>query len=186
MTVNGSRNAPLRGSKRTTLEGGVRVPFVVAWPGHIQPAVYDSPVIQLDLAATALAAAGVEPPPAARFDGVNLLPYLSEGKAGSPHEALYWRFGQQMAIRAGDYKLVRYDVNADTQTGAGNQGVTAAKLYNLRDDIGEARDLAATQPEKAQELQSQWDAWNAANVKPLWGGGVAEGGGAKAKNKKRP
>ena len=59
VTVNASRNAPLRGSKRTTLEGGIRVPFLVAWPGRLQPGVYDQPVIQLDLTATALTAAGL-------------------------------------------------------------------------------------------------------------------------------
>ena len=57
-TINGSRNTPLRGSKRTTLEGGIRVPFVVSWPGHLKPGVYDQPVIQLDADATALAACG--------------------------------------------------------------------------------------------------------------------------------
>src|SRR6185295_16181835 len=59
-TINASRNEPLRGSKRTTLEGGIRVPYVVSWPGHVKPGVFDLPVIQLDLTATALAAAGVK------------------------------------------------------------------------------------------------------------------------------
>jgi arylsulfatase A-like enzyme len=85
-----------------------------------------------------------------------------------------------MSIRMADYKLVRYDVNAETLSGAANQGVTAAKLYNLREDIGEARDLADQQPEKVRELQTKWDAWNAGNVQPLWGG---EGRGGKAKKK---
>src|SRR6185503_21239895 len=60
-TINGSVNAPLRGSKRTTLEGGIRVPFVVSWKGKLPAGkVYDQPVIQLDILPTALAAAGVE------------------------------------------------------------------------------------------------------------------------------
>ena len=66
-TINASRNTPLRGSKRTTLEGGIRVPFVISWPGHLEPGVYAQPVIQLDATATALAAAGVETPPAWRL-----------------------------------------------------------------------------------------------------------------------
>jgi arylsulfatase A-like enzyme len=177
VTVNGSRNTPLRGSKRTTLEGGVRVPFLVAWPGRVKPAVYDKPVIQLDLHTTALAAAGVEVKPEWKLDGVNLLPFLSGERSGAPHDALYWRFGQQMAIRAGDYKLVRYDSNADTLTGARNQPVTAAKLYNLAADIGETKDLAADQPDKLKELQSKWDAWNATLAAPLWGGGKADSDG---------
>ena len=111
-------------------------------------------------------------PPSA-VEGVNLLPFLEGAKTGAPHDALYWRFGQQMAIRAGDWKLVRYDVNADTRTGGSNQGVTAAKLYNLATDIGETNDLAAVTPDRAKELQSRWDEWNKSNVKPLWGAGAA-------------
>ena len=166
VTVNGSVNTPLRGSKRTTLEGGIRVPFVVSWPGRIQPSVVDTPVIQLDLAATALAAAGVQS--SVPLDGVNLLPHL-EGQTGPVHDALYWRFGTQMAIRSGDYKLVRYDRQADSATLRRNAGVTAARLYNLANDISETQDLAETMPDKVRELQEKWDVWNSGNVEPLWG-----------------
>ena len=105
-TENGSSNLPLRGSKRTTLEGGIRVPFLISWPGKIKPGVYDLPAIQLDLTATAFAVAGVDVKPDWKIDGVNLIPYLSGKKAGAPHDALYWRFGEQMAIIKGDFKLV--------------------------------------------------------------------------------
>jgi arylsulfatase A-like enzyme len=169
VTVNGSRNDPLRGSKRTTLEGGIRVPFAVSWPGHLKPGTFDSPVIQLDLHSTALAAAGVQIRPEWKLDGVNLLPFLSAEKTGAPHDALYWRFGQQMAIRMGNYKLVRYDRNVDTHTGKAGQGVTDVKLYNVANDIGETKDLAAVMPDKVKELQSKWDVWNAGNVKAMWG-----------------
>jgi len=187
-TMNGSRNDPLRGSKRTTLEGGIRVPFLIAWPGHLKPGVYDQPVIQLDATATALALGGVK---ADNLDGVNLLPFLTGEKSAPPHDALYWRFGEQMAIRAGDYKLVRYDSNADTRTGGRRQPVTAAKLYNLATDIGETKDLAAAHPDKMKELQAKWDAWNKSNVAPLWGGGKSDSDGpepgapAKKKRQKR-
>ncbi len=176
-TVNASRNGPFRGSKRTTLEGGVRVPFILSWPGQIKPGVYDQPVIQIDAHATALAVAGVTPKPEWKLDGVNLLPFLSGEKASAPHDALYWRFGEQMAIRAGDFKLVRYDNNADTLTGKNNQGVTAARLYDLASDPGETKDLAATMPDKVKALQAKWDAWNAGNVKPLWGAGAGDSDG---------
>lgn len=169
VTVNGSVNAPLRGSKRTTLEGGIRVPFVVSWPGRLKPARFEKPVIQLDLAATAIAAAGLQNDP--NLDGVNLIPFLDESQSQPPHEALYWRLGKQMAVRSGDYKLVRYDSNADTLTGKNNQPVSVAKLYNLADDIGETKDLAMAMPEKVAELQAKWDAWDVDNVAPLWGGG---------------
>ena len=189
VTVNSSRNDPLRGSKRTTLEGGIRVPFVLSWPGRLKPGVFDLPAIQLDLHATALAAAGMEIKPEWKLDGVNLLPFLNGEKAGAPHASLYWRLGEQMAVRAGDYKLVRYDKNADTLTGRTGQGVTGAKLYNLASDVGETNDLAAAMPEKVKELQAKWDAWNVGNIKPLWGsdGGDSDGAepGAPVETQKR-
>ena len=185
-TTNGSSNAPLRGSKRTTLEGGIRVPFLVAWPGQLKPAVYDFPVVQLDLHATALAAAGVNVGPEAKLEGVDLLPYFSGAKKEAPHEALYWRFGAQMAIREGDWKLVRYDGNADTNNGKA-QPVSAVKLYDLSKDIHEDRDLSAEQPAKVKQLQARWDEWNRGNVKPLWGADYGDNDGAEpgsAKKKK--
>ncbi|NBV20685.1 MAG: sulfatase [Proteobacteria bacterium] len=177
VTINGSVNLPLRGSKRTTLEGGVRVPFIVSWPAKLKPAVFDQPAIQLDLNATALAAAGVERKPEWKLDGVDLLPFLTGAKSGPPHEALFWRFGEQMAVRAGDFKLVRYDTTADGVAAGRKAGTSPLKLYNLREDIGESKDLAAAQPDKVKELQSLWDTWNTANVKPLWGGGRTDNDG---------
>jgi arylsulfatase A-like enzyme len=183
-TVNASMNKPLRGSKRTTLEGGIRVPFLVSWPGHLKPGVYDKPVIQLDLNATALTAAGVAIQPDWKLDGVDLGSFLSSTNSAMPHDTLYWRFGQQMAIRHGDYKLVRYDTNADTLTGADGQPVSSAQLYRLSNDIGEAKDLAASMPDKVKELQAKWDTWNAELKPPLWGGGGGEGKGKKGKKAK--
>jgi arylsulfatase A-like enzyme len=167
-SINASVNTPLRGSKRTTLEGGVRVPFFVSWPGKVPAgATDDRPVIQIDFLPTLLAAAGVEAKPEWKLDGVNLLPYLvGDRKATIPHEALFWRFGQQMAVRKGDWKLVKYDLAAE-----GGSGTSPARLYNLKDDIGEATDLAAKNPEKVKELQADWDRWNAGNVPASWGGG---------------
>jgi arylsulfatase A-like enzyme len=70
-----------------------------------------------------------------------------------------------MAIRRGDWKLVRYDQNAE-----GMQGTSPPRLYNLAADIGESADLAKEHPDKVNDLQAAWDAWNAGNVAPLWGG----------------
>jgi arylsulfatase A-like enzyme len=169
-TINGSSNAPLRGSKRTTLDGGVRVPFFVSWPGTLPAGVTDDRlVIQLDLFPTALAAAGVEVKPGWKVEGVDLLPYLTGKEKGPPHEALFWRFGSQTAVRKGDWKLVRYDLATE-----GGAGTSAAKLYDLKADIGEATDLAARHPEKVKELQAAWDEWDKGNVPPLWGGGKAK------------
>lgn len=191
VTVNGSRNNPLRGSKRTTLEGGVRVPFVLSWTSRIKPGVYQEPVIQFDVTATALTIAGLDPKPDWKLDGVNLLPFLSGQKQGAPHDALYWRFGGQMAIRSGDYKLVRYDSNVDTRTGGRRQPVTGPRLYRLSDDVGETTDLASLMPEKLKELQSKWDGWNSTLVPALWGASMGDSdgpepgaGGKKGKRRK--
>jgi arylsulfatase A-like enzyme len=170
-TINGSINAPLRGSKRTTLEGGIHVPFVVTWKGTLPGGkTYDAPIIQLDILPTALAAAGAQVKPEWKLDGVDLLPYLQGKNLGVPHDTLYWRFGEQMALRQGDWKLVRYDPTADGDPNAGK--ATPTKLYNLAADIGEKNDLAAMSPDKVKELQAIWDKWNAGLVRPLWGPGA--------------
>jgi arylsulfatase A-like enzyme len=169
---NASNNAPLRGSKRTTLEGGIRVPYLVKWPARLPAGkVYDQPVIQLDILPTALAAAGIEIQDGDAIDGVNVLPYFRGDEDGAPHDALYWRLGRQMAIRHGDWKLVRYDATVDGMRGQ----FTEAKLYNLADDIGETNDLIDKEPETAAALQAAWDVWDRSNVSALWGDGRGRG-----------
>ena len=146
-----SKNGPLRGFKASTWEGGVRVPTCWQWKGTIPAGTtFDHPVIQLDILPTALVAAGGKVDPAWKLDGVDLLPFLTGKAEGKPHESLYWRFGEQRAIRHGDWKLV-------VANGGGNK----PELYHLADDIGEQKDLAASRPEKAAELQRLWDDWNA-------------------------
>jgi arylsulfatase A-like enzyme len=165
-TRNGSSNAPLRGSKRTTLEGGIRVPFVMRWPGKLPAGTtFDKPIIQLDVLPTALVAAGVALDPAWEIDGVDLMPFLLGETSVAPHERLYWRFGQQMALREGPWKLVRYDRAADGDP----DGVTDVRLYNLANDLGEAHDLAAHEPAKVKQLMATWQRWNGELQPPLWG-----------------
>jgi arylsulfatase A-like enzyme len=170
---NASVNLPLRGSKRTTLEGGIRVPYFVKWPAQLPAGkVYDQPVIQIDILPTALAAAGADISSEKSIDGVNLLPYLRDDDDGAPHDALYWRLGRQMAIRQGDWKLLRYDATVDGMRGQ----FTEPKLYNLAADIGESNDLIEEEPEKAAALQAAWNEWNKSNVPALWGDGRGRGG----------
>jgi arylsulfatase A-like enzyme len=167
-TTNASRNEPLRGSKRTTLEGGIRVPFFVKWPAQLPAGkVYDQPVIQLDILPTALAAAGSKAPSDSKIEGVNLLPFLRGDKTDAPHDVLYWRFGEQMAIRRGDWKLVRYDPNVDGDRGR----ATEPKLYNIEQDIGETKNLIEDEPQRAEAMQAAWDKWNESNVPARWGDG---------------
>jgi arylsulfatase A-like enzyme len=121
---------------------------------------------------TALAAAGVKPQSKWKLDGVNLLPFLTGRKSGPPHDALYWRLGQNMAIRKGDWKLVKtsegslQDVDAATFN-----DLSGAELYNLTVDIGEKNNLAAAHPEKVKELAAAWHRWHRGLLKPLWSPG---------------
>ncbi|MBL8799199.1 MAG: sulfatase-like hydrolase/transferase [Planctomycetia bacterium] len=156
-----SSNRPLRGEKGDLWEGGIRVPFLMRWKGRL-PAerTDDRPVSALDVFATALAAAGV---PLAKdqapLDGVNLLPFLQgPGMREQPHDRLYWRLGGKAALRQGDWKIVRAGPKAD----AGWQ------LYNLAGDSAEARDLAAQEAERLQQLEKSWNELNARMAAPAW------------------
>ncbi|MGI8981140.1 MAG: sulfatase family protein [Pirellulaceae bacterium] len=181
-----SKNTPLRGNKATTWEGGVRVPFAAQWKGHIPAGrTFDQPIIQLDILPTAISAAGGKIDPEWKLDGVNLLPHLTGevdgnlGRLKPPHEALYWRFGQQWAVRHGDWKLV---VSNEPMNAARKD--KPASLFNLAEDISESKDLAADQPEKVKELRALWEKWNAELQPPRWlPVPAAQKGKAKQKNK---
>ena len=134
--------------------GGIRVPFYVSWPAVLSPSICEDPVIALDILPTCLEAAGLDSG-VARFDGINILPAL-KGEAKLPERPLYWCGGSLdpwWAIRKGDWKLV------------GNKGKT--ELYNLRDDIGESRDLASDRPDLCAELRAMHDAWLASMKEPV-------------------
>jgi len=150
-----SRNDPLRGAKKDLLEGGIREPFLIQWKGRLPAGKTDDrPIISLDILPTALAAAGAPVANGDQLDGVNLLPYLTGHTVGAPHEALFWRYGNQRAVRKDDWKLLQI----------GNR----VRLYNLVQDIGEDKDLAAREPEKVQELEAAYAEWNAKNIRPMW------------------
>jgi arylsulfatase A-like enzyme len=154
---NASLNGPLYGCKGQLLEGGIRVPFVMSWPGTLPAGTtVDWPVISLDLTPTFLAAAGA--PPMADTNGLDLLPYLKRGiSATGPDRALFWRFDTQWdlqhAVRRGPWKLVRSGPKP------------ARQLFNISEDPSEKNDLIAKNPEKAAELAGELDAWMA-NLPP--------------------
>jgi arylsulfatase A-like enzyme len=166
LAYNTGINRPLRGNKGQTLEGGIRVPFFIAWPGKLPAGkTYDHPVIALDVLPTACAVAGVKTP--ANVDGVNLMPYLLGENKAAPHEALYWRFGPQKAVRKGNWSLVDWrDFEKKTNSGW--------ELYDLSKDVGQQHNLAARHPEVVAELSRAWQRWDAQNVAPLWHGGTTE------------
>ena len=153
--VNGTTsNAPLRLGKGWAYEGGVRVPLIVKWPGVTKPgSECHSPVIGPDFYPTLLALAGVTPPPGV-VDGESIEPLLRQSGA-MKREDIFWHFphyrwGGTMpygAIREGDLKLIEYYEDMHVE------------LYNLKDDIGETRDLAATMPDKVNAMRQKLHNW---------------------------
>ncbi|MDH3585174.1 MAG: sulfatase-like hydrolase/transferase, partial [Phycisphaerae bacterium] len=143
-----SSNAPLRGEKGQVYEGGIRVPFILRWQGHLPAGTVKArPISATDIFPTSLAAAGVPLPKNTPRDGTNLLPYLMRSKAGWPARPLYWRQGAKTAVRVGDWKLLRH----------GRRGRPGPwQLYNLARDLAEANDLAAERPDKLEELRGIW------------------------------
>ena len=144
---DGSLNLPMRGQKGMLSEGGIRVPFVAAWPGKVPAGqVFDHPVISLDIAATTLEPAGH--PPVAELDGVNLLSHLTGEKKSAPHETLYWRWVDQAAIQEHPYKLIQL-------------GRDKTLLFDISKPEGEdhARELSDRHPDIAKRLRTKLKAW---------------------------
>lgn len=142
---DGSLNTPLNGEKGMLAEGGMHVPFLIAWPGTIPAGqTYEHPVSALDVAATAAALADISVKPG-DLDGVNLLPYLKGETTTAPHEALMWRWMAQSAIREGNWKLLR--------------GGEREYLYDLSTDLEEKHSLASQHPDIAARLRTKLTAW---------------------------
>jgi arylsulfatase A-like enzyme len=115
-------------------------------------------VISLDVFATAAALSKASLPKSKRFDGVNLIPYLTGAKNEPPHQKLFWRIGTRTALRVGDWKILR-----QTKRAKGSW-----ELYDLAEDLGEKRNLASKQPAKLAELKSAWETMNAEMTDPVW------------------
>jgi arylsulfatase A-like enzyme len=155
---NGSRNTPLRGGKGQVYEGGIRVPFVVSWPGRLPAGRdYHPAVSSLDVFATALACAGVPMPSDRKYDSVNLLPFLTGEQPGEPHDRLFWRSHRLWAMRRGPEKLVRREDNA-------------SELYDLATDVSESKDLASAKTATAQRFDAALNAWDTELVPPAFPG----------------
>lgn len=164
-------NAPLRAGKGSLYEGGTRVPFIVRWPGRIAAgSTCDVSTIHVDLYPTLTAIAGGKLPPPAQqiLDGENLLPLWRQERTTLTREAIYQHFPGYLGaggdtfrtmpvslIHAGDWKLMEFLEDGRLE------------LYNLREDIGESKNLVATQPERTQELHAKLKAWRAAVNAPM-------------------
>ena len=145
-------NSPLREGKGYLYEGGLRVPLLVKWPGHIKPAVNTTVVSSIDLLPTITEACLGKP--AADVDGVSLLPLLLQTGMLAARD-LFWHYPHYAnqgsrpgaAIRSGDFKLIEF-----YETGR-------RELFNVAQDTGEGRNLAADQPAMVEELAKKLDAW---------------------------
>ena len=153
---NASSNFPLSGTKSNHLEGGIRVPYVMKWPGKIKPGTsYDYPVSTLDLLPTFVASAGGEIDSLGDIDGVDLMPFLNGTDAGRPHQYLYWKKQARAALRDGDWKLIRYPDRP-------------AELYNIAEDRREMNNLAAQYPDRVKDMYKRIFTWESTLERPRW------------------
>jgi arylsulfatase A-like enzyme len=167
---NGSDNRPLRGGKGTLYEGGVRVPFLVSWPGRIPSGKsYDRTVSAIDVFATSLAAAGVAAPTDRKYDSVNLLPFLTGKESGAPRERLFWRSGRHRAILDGNLKLVR-------------MGENPPELYDLAVDPTETGNLAGGRKADVDRLSGALQSWDGELIPPAFPGLSGRAGAKKPKS----
>lgn len=150
-------NTPLKGGKFTNFEGGLNIPFMVRWDGHIESnSHYPEPVISMDVFSTALELAGIEYTSSRTLDGTSLMPILSKTTLEPVHEKLCWRSGYNRAIRSGDWKLITDELS-------GNHA-----LYNVKEDKEERINLYSSEPEIVRHLQQQHSLWEAEMIDPKW------------------
>lgn len=148
---NGSLNLPLTGEKGMLTDGGVRTPFLAAWPGVVPAGqIFEHPVSALDVAATAVSLAGQ--PQDAKLDGVNLVPFLTGANKAAPHDALYWRWRSQAAVLEFPWKLIHL-------------GTNETYLFNVTQPDGETKNLLKQTPAIAARLDAKLKAW-AATLQP--------------------
>jgi arylsulfatase A-like enzyme len=181
-----SSQEPLRGSKGGYYEGGIREPYIVRWPGVTKPGSRcDAPVIHVDLYPTFLAAANAPAPDGKTLDGESLLPLL-RGNGALQRQAIFWHFPGYLdspvirgrdpvfrtrpvsVIRKGDWKLHFYHEEWQLDGGQGRLATNrSVELYDVINDIGERRDVAATNTAKRDELLGDLLRWIDAIQAPL-------------------
>ena len=147
---------PLRGDKGHLYEGGIRVPLIVRWPGKVAAGkVREDPVILTDFYPTLLEVAGLKTRKHYPGDGESLLPLLMD-KGDLERDALFWHYPNfafhrdnrlGSAVRMGDYKLIEFF--------EGNE----VELYNLREDLGEKKNLAGVEAGRVQEMRKRLSRW---------------------------
>ncbi len=150
-------NGPYKGGKLTMFEGGVNVPFIMKWKGHIpEGMVYRHPVSSMDIFMTSAKIAECPLPRDRIYDGVNLIPYLNNEKQGPPHDVFYWKADHIEAMRKGNWKFLLSTRDKWME------------LYNLSEDKYEHYDLSNVNPDTLKVLQEKFDAWQKELKPPLW------------------
>lgn len=156
-------NAPLRSGKGSLYEGGVRVPWIVRWPGHIPQGVTESPIISVDLLPTVAELAQAKLPASQPLDGISQVECLTSGGAKTPRRDLFWHFpgylgagaGQWRtlpagAIRSGNWKLLEFFEDQRLE------------LYDLAADPSQQKNLASAEPQRTQQLHARLIEWRQA------------------------
>jgi arylsulfatase A-like enzyme len=153
--VSKAINTPLRDYKQSVYEGGIRVPFLINWPGNLSPGTSDEPVISLDIFPTICAVLGIDLPSDRVYDGQNILPILQKKQKSPLHETLFWDGNDGIwAIREGKWKLIKNK--------AGN-----LELYDLNADISEKTDLSKQNPQIVDKLNKEFKEWRSKMATPM-------------------
>jgi arylsulfatase A-like enzyme len=141
-------NAPLKGTKSTMWEGGLRVPFIAWWPGHFPAGkITDEFLTSLELFPTLCAATGAKPPPEIKLDGFDMAPVL-RGDKQSPRQEMFWQRRNDKAARVGNWKWI--DGARDGKGGG---------LFDLSTDIGETHDLSNEKRDVLVMVKARFAAW---------------------------
>ncbi|GGA85404.1 N-acetylgalactosamine-6-sulfatase [Neiella marina] len=155
-TFNWADNSPFRRGKVALLEGGIHVPFIAHWPAKIKQGVkFKGLVSSLDIAATSVALAGAQVEDG-ELDGVNLLPYVTGQKTGTPHQALFWRLEEQdniFAVRTMDSKYLNQPLPE-----------VGRSFFDMKNDPHEKNNLVDQYPERQEQLVRLWNQWNKKNI----------------------
>ena len=150
-------NGPYKGGKLTMFEGGVNVPFIMRWKGHIpEGIVYKNPVSSMDIFMTSAQVAECPLPKDRVYDGVNLLPFLNKEKPGLPHEVFYWKADHIEAMRKGNWKFLLSTRDKWIE------------LYNISEDKFEHYDLKDVHPDSLLLFRKEFDLWKNELKPPLW------------------
>jgi arylsulfatase A-like enzyme len=148
-------NLPLRGGKGWLYEGGIREPFLIRWPGVTKPgSKCDIPVVSTDFYPTILEMAGLPAKNDQHLDGVSLVPLL-KGRKKVGRDAIYWHYPHYSnqggfpgaAVRVGYWKLIERFEDGRVH------------LYNLKQDVGERKDLASQHPQRVRRMRKKLHAW---------------------------